>query len=129
MGMNRSREAAERFAERRRRQDEAQRLKDVVPRLSACKIDFVDSREGVTSANVSHTRRIVVARAPAILTVACGDSGCRDGGHDVTEMWLRGLRDGRVEIKGESRCRGTSSGADCERILRFTAFAEYEPDA
>lgn len=120
-------EAAQRFAERRRLEDEAPRLRDAVPRLKACRIEIKDSRAGVTSADITHTRRIVVEHAPALLLIPCGDPSCRDGGHDITAELLRGLRSGQSEIRGEDTCFGHLGTADCGRVLRFTAFAEYCP--
>ena len=125
MTMNRRTEAAERFAERRRQEDEAPRLRDVAPDLTACKVDIEESRGGLTTADVKHTRRIIVERAPALLLVPCGDPSCRDGGHDITSAFLRGLREHRTEIRGEDTCQGHVGTADCGRVLRFTAFAEY----
>jgi hypothetical protein len=125
--MNRRGEAAERFAARRRQEDEAPRLRDVVPRLTACRVEFEERRGGVTTADVSHTRRIVVERAPALLIIPCGDASCRDGGHDISSDFLRGLREGRTVIHGEDTCYGQVGTADCGRILKFTAFAEYTP--
>lgn len=123
--MNRRTEAAERFAERRRLEDEAPRLHDVAPELSACKIEFEERRSGLTSTDVKHTRRIVVERAPALLLIPCGDPSCRDGGHDLTAMFLRGLRERRAVIEGEDTCFGHVGTADCGRVLRFTAHAEF----
>ncbi len=124
--MNRSREAAERFAERRRREDEAPRLRDVVPTLTSCRIEVDEARAGVTGAEVSHTRRVVVAHAPALFIVPCSDGSCRDGGHDITHDVLRGLRESRAEISGQDACYGHVGNADCGRVLRFTAFADYQ---
>jgi hypothetical protein len=127
--MNRSREAAERFAERRRREDEAPRLRHVVPRLVACRLEIEETRAGVTSAEIAHTRRVVVEHAPALFVIPCGDPSCRDGGHDITSDLMRGLREGKAETRGEDRCFGHTGMADCGRILRFKAFAEYRPAA
>jgi hypothetical protein len=123
--MNRSREAAERFAERRRREDEAPRLRDVIPRLTACKLIIEEGRAGVTCVEVAHTRRIVVDVAPALFMIPCGDSSCRDGGHDISNDIMRGLREGRTEITGQDTCYGHTRTAECGRILKFTCIAEY----
>jgi len=125
--VNRGREAAERFAERRRREDEAPRLREVVPRLVVCKIDFEEGREGSVTPEVSHTRRVVVDVAPALFLVPCGNPACRDGGHDITQSMLRGLRDGMQEIRGEDACYGSTGTANCGRVLKFKATAEYRP--
>ncbi|MCA9588304.1 MAG: hypothetical protein KC657_23440 [Myxococcales bacterium] len=125
--MNRRGEAAERFAERRRREDEAPRLLEVAPDLVSCKIEIEERRAGVTGADVSHTRRVVVEHAPALFLVACGDPACRDGGHDITGDILRGLREHRAEIRGEDTCFGSTGSAECGRVIGYAAFAEYKP--
>jgi hypothetical protein len=79
----------------------------------------------VTGADVKHTRRLVVERAPALFLIPCGDPSCREGGYDISSVLLRGLRDGRTEIRGEDTCHGNVGTADCGRVLRFAAFAEY----
>lgn len=123
--MNRRGEAAERFAERRRREDEAPRLRDVIPDLLDCRIDIAEGRGDATSVDVSHTRRLVVARAPALFVIPCSDPSCRNGGHDVTFELLRGLRERRVEVRGEDACNGDVGAVHCGRVLRFTAHAQY----
>jgi hypothetical protein len=125
--VNRRGEAAERFAERRRREDEAPRLRDVVPNLITCRIDIAERRADVTSVEVSHTRHLVVERAPALLVIPCSDASCRDGGHDISSVLLRGLRERRVEIRGEDSCHGSIGPAHCGRVLTFTALAQYRP--
>jgi hypothetical protein len=123
--VSRGRDAAERYAERKRREDEAPRLRDVVPRLTACRLELEEGRAGFVTPEVAHTRRIVVAHAPALFVIPCGEPSCRDGGHDVSMDLLRGLREGRGEIRGEDTCYGHTGTADCGRVLRFAAFVEY----
>ena len=123
--MNRRGEAAERFAERRRREDEAPRLRDVVPDLVSCRIDIAERRADVTSVEVSHTRHLVVDRAPALFVIPCSDPSCRDGGHDISNVLLRGLRERKTDIRGEDSCHGDIGPIRCERILTFTASAGY----
>jgi hypothetical protein len=124
MGRN-GRDAAARFAERRRLEDEAPRLRDVVPKLTVLRIEIAEGREESTTAEVAHTRRVVVAVAPALFLIPCGDASCRDGGHDVTNELLRGLREGKAEIRGQDTCYGHMGTATCGRVLRYAAFAEY----
>ncbi|HEY8075390.1 MAG TPA: hypothetical protein VIF62_14800, partial [Labilithrix sp.] len=103
--MNRNgRDAAARFAERRRLEAEAPRLQTVAPQLTALRIDIAEGREKATTAEISHTRRIVVAVAPALFWFPCGDASCKDGGHDVTNELLHGLRANKTEIHGEDTC-------------------------
>ncbi len=124
--MKRRGEAAERFAERRRQEDEAPRLRDLVPGLLTCRIDIAERRADVTSADVSHTRHLVVARAPAMLVIPCSDPACKEGGHDLGSALLRGLRERRTEIRGEDSCNGDIGNVHCGRVLTFVATAEYE---
>jgi hypothetical protein len=124
MGGN-GRDAAARFAERRRVEEEAQRLRDVVPRLESCRIEIAEGRNDATSGEVSHTRIVVVAVAPALFLFPCGDPSCRDGGHDVTREILAGLCAGKTEVKGEDACYGRVGTADCGRILRYRVVAGY----
>jgi hypothetical protein len=119
----------ERFAARRRQEDDAPRLHDVVPTLTSCRIVIEQGRPDSTTADVTHTRRIVVEHAPALLIVPCSDSSCREGGHDISAQLLRGLREGRTEVKGEDVCHGHVGTATCGRVLRFTAHAEYRKPA
>jgi hypothetical protein len=61
----RSREAHLRFAERRRREDEARRLHDEVPQLRTLKLEVEEHRREATIAETSScpatTRRVVMA--------------------------------------------------------------------
>jgi hypothetical protein len=127
--MNRRGEAAERFAERRRREDEAPRLRDVVPELLSCKIIVEERRAESTGADVSHTRHLVVAHAPALLVIPCSDQSCKEGGYDVSSVLLRGLRERKTEIRGDDTCHGSVGTAHCGRILNFVAYAEYTKPA
>jgi len=124
--MSNGRGAAARFAERRRLEDEAPRLREIAPTLVGLRMDFREGRDDATSADVSHTRRVMVAVAPALFLLPCGNAACRDGGHDLTHDIVRGLRDKKTEILGQDTCYGQTGTAECGRILRFTAHAEYE---
>lgn len=118
-------EAAQRYAERRQREDEAARLHDEVPRLESLKLEISEHRAGSRVAEPSHTRRIVVPRAPALFVIPCGDSACTDGGHDITYPVMRALRAGETRFEGEDACRGQIRSSDCDRVLRFVATATY----
>lgn len=123
--MNRRSGASDRFAARRQQEDEAPRLKDVAPDLTACRIELAEARAGQAIAEVNHVRHLVVERAAALVLVACADPSCRDGGHDITYTLLRGFREREVEIRGESACHGSFGTASCARVLRFVARATY----
>lgn len=118
-------EAAQRFAERRKREDEAPRLRAAVPLLDSLELEFRESRAGVQMADVTHKRRVVVERAPALFELPCQDSSCRDGGHDITQPVMRMLRDGSAHFEGEDVCHGQVGNAECRRVLSFVGNATY----
>ena len=121
----RNRDAANRFAERRRREDEAPRLSTEAPKLDTLRLDLEERRPGVVSAEVSHIRRVVVAHAPAMFEVPCSDPSCQDGGHDLTNGIMRALRNGDEKFEGEDTCLGQVGNASCERVLRYVGTATY----
>jgi len=114
-----------RFAERRRREDEAPRLHEEVPALVSLQLD-VEDRAGVFGGS-SHTRRIVVERAPALFLVPCGDPRCGGDEHDLTSDVMRALRYRETSFQGEDECRGSLGLGACSRILKFNAVATYQP--
>jgi hypothetical protein len=120
-------EAASRFEERRKREDQAPRLHDEVPRLQSLRIQLDEYRQDGGSPLVSHTRHIVVERAPALFRFPCGERDCVDGGYDVTRAMLRVLATGSELIQGEQHCDGLRNGTTCRHKLRYTAHASYAP--
>jgi hypothetical protein len=118
-------EAAQRFAERRKREDEAPRLRATIPLLESLELEFRESRAGVQMADVTHKRRVVVERAPALFELTCQDSACKDGGHDITPDVMRALRSGVEHFEGEDMCRGQVGAAECRRVLSFVGTATY----
>jgi hypothetical protein len=118
-------EAADRFAERRRREDEAPRLCDVVPRLDSLRLELRETRGGTALSGMAHVRPVVVERAPALFELPCQDASCRDGGHDLTWTILAALKDGLERFEGEDSCRGQIGSAECRRVLQFVAIATY----
>jgi len=125
MMMGRSREASLRFAERRRREDEAQRLTVEIPRLRALKLEIEEHRGSSALAESKHVRHVVVARAPALFVLSCGDPDCRDGGYDLTESLMSKLREGTLEFVVEHECRGDVRGAPCNRLVRVRGAPSY----
>lgn len=123
----RNRDAANRFAERRKREDESPRLVAEVPNLESLRLEFEERRPGVISAEVSHIRRVVVEHAPALFEVPCSDPSCTDGGHDLTNGIMRFLRRGEEKFEGEDTCLGQIGNTSCERILRYIGTATYRP--
>ena len=121
----RNQEAARRFAERRQREDEAPRLADAFPKLESLGIKVLEGNPGISNPEGAHTRRVVVATAPALFVLPCGDSKCQDGGHELTAELLSALRSNKLQFEGEDSCRGTTGSAECRRVLRYVATASY----
>ena len=121
----RSREAHLRFAERRRREDEARRLHDEVPDLRTLKLEVEEHRREATIAETRHVRHIIVDRAPALFELPCNDPACRDGGHDMTEAMTQRLRGHSTDFVLEDVCMGDVRGAPCGRVIRVLVTATY----
>lgn len=122
----RQREKAERFAERRQRENDAPRLIATFPRLEGLRFKISEHRAGSTLAESVHTRPIVVASAPALFVFPCQDTSCEDGGHDLTHEICAALRAGKEEFSGEQPCRGRVGSGNCERTLKYVATATYD---
>jgi hypothetical protein len=120
-------EAAERTAERRRREDEAPRLREEVPKLATLVLEIQEHRAGTIVLESTHIRRIPVEHAPALFELPCQDSFCKNGGHDVTQAVLRALQSGATSFQGEHACSGQTGAAECQRVLRYVATATYKP--
>ena len=117
-------EAAQRYAERLQREQDAPRLRDRVPSLVTLRLEITDGRN-VTSADTKHTRIIVVDTAPALFSLMCGDPSCRGGGHDVTIAVLDGLRSGETRFEVKDLCYGSIGTAECGRMMRVDVTASY----
>ena len=126
MNFRRGRAAAERTLERRRREDEAARLAAVCPDLESLRLEVSERRGEIGIAEASHIRRVVVEHAPALFLIPCGESSCREGGHDITRAVLRGLEQKQTKYEGEDPCSGQTGTAPCARTLVFTAYATYK---
>ena len=118
-------EAARRADERRQREDEARRLKDEVPQLATLRLEIEESSSDSGMNTVRHTRHIVVDHAPALFEIVCGDTSCRDGGHDLTWEIMRELRALSGEFEGEDVCAGQVGNGECGRVLHYVAHATY----
>jgi hypothetical protein len=122
--------AAQRAAERRAREDSAPRLAAEVPDLRSLRFEIEERSGSMAVMQPRYIRRIVVPHAPALFLVPCGDSNCTDGGHDVTGAVIQALRSHRARFTGDEGCRGSlGSGAACNRVLHYDAFAEYTQTA
>jgi hypothetical protein len=121
-------EAAERALDRREREDRAPRLLATVPRLQALDLVLSESRSQSKSVDTRYVRRVVVASAPALFDITCGDASCRDGGHEVTYHVLRQLQQGSTRFDGQDTCSGSVGPATCGRVLHYAASATFTPN-
>ena len=114
--------AAQRFAGRRQREDEAPKLLAEVPDLLSLEMQ-IEERSGV--GGTKHLRRVLVDRAPALFLVPCGDPRCIDGEHDLTMEIMHALRGHQGTFSGHDDCRGAIGSSPCLRVLHFDGKAEY----
>jgi len=119
-------EAAERQAERRRKEDEAPRLATLVPNLEKLRIEVLERSSSIVRPEHTHVRHVVVASAPALFVIPCHDTQCKDGGHDLTAEILAHLGRKRERFEGEDACNGTVGTAPCSRVLGYIAEATYQ---
>jgi hypothetical protein len=117
--------AALRFAERRQREDEAPRLCNSIPRLTKLCFAIEERSDASRASGPKHVRHIVVANAPALFFVPCGDPRCVDGGHDVTGPIMQALLAGQTTFQGQDTCFGLLGPSQCARVLHYDATAEY----
>ena len=118
-------EAALRATERRKREDDAPRLKEEVPHLEKLKLEIEEHRGDGAISGTRYTRHIVVDHAPALFEIPCGESDCEDGGHDLTPEIMRALRSSSREFSGDDACNGRLGSGYCRRVLVYQAIAEY----
>lgn len=114
-----------RSAERRQREDAAPRIRELVPKLQSLRLEIDERTAASGVAASSHIRRIVVESAPAMFLIGCGESACRDGGHDITAPVMRALRNGQTRFEGEDACRGSLGNGLCGRTLHFVGVAVF----
>jgi hypothetical protein len=127
--MRRSSEAYRRSLERRRKEDEARRLRDVLPALAELEFELCEERLGMPGHEVHHKRVIVVSRAPALFEFPCSDRSCDGGGHDITAEVLGHLTKGELRFVETHRCEGKSRDSSCEYVLRLEAKAVFSTTA
>jgi hypothetical protein len=121
----RSTEAAQRAADRRRREDESARLATEVPRLESLRLEIEERRAGGVLTGGTHIRRIVVESAPALFVIPCGDRACKEGGHDITRRVMAALHEGKDSFGGDDTCSGQLGPARCDSILHYKGVATY----
>jgi hypothetical protein len=124
MNHRRNSPAALRFADRRRREDEAPKLRDEVQGLTGLRLEIEDC-SGVTASK--HVRRVMVDSAPALFLVPCVDPRCTDGEHDLTHAVMQALRSHKTSFQGTDECHGSLGPSPCPRVVRFEGIAEYGP--
>jgi hypothetical protein len=115
------------FDERRKREDEAPRLRETVPNLASLQLEIED-RSGVAG-GIAYTRRVVLDAAPALFLLRCGEPRCADGEHDLTASIMRALRSQETAFHGEDACTGSIGPSLCPRVLRFKGTATYRTSA
>ncbi|HEY1957307.1 MAG TPA: hypothetical protein VGH28_16925 [Polyangiaceae bacterium] len=120
-------EASERFAERRRLEEAAPRLKERAPDVASLKLEVEEAHDTAGLSGSKHVRHIVVDRAPALFAIPCGDPSCQGGGYDVTSTIMRGLADHSERFEAHDHCNGSVGTASCRRTLHVTAIATYAP--
>lgn len=125
--MSRRMKLTEDVTERRRREDESQRLRTVVPRLVSLRLELSESRGDRGQIEFSHVKRIAVEHAPSVFAIPCGEPRCKHGSYDLTEPLLAALRRGQVRVEVTDTCTGDVGTAQCGRVLRCIAVAEYAP--
>ena len=125
MTNSRSREAAQRFADRRKREDDAPRLAAEVPSLATLRLSVEERRATVTSAESKHLRHVIVDRAPALFIIPCGDPACDGGGYDLTNPIMRELRGRRTEFAVDDECFGNVGTSRCGRMVHAVGTATY----
>jgi hypothetical protein len=121
----RSWEGKQIVAERWARADEAPRLSAEVPTLRSLRLALSEWRAGSEIPGTAHSKLFVMQSAPALFFVPCGDSRCKDGGHDVTHEIMSALRARQTTLEGEDACRGGVGDGECTRVLRYTVTATY----
>lgn len=120
--------AAQRFAERRLREDEAPRLSAAVPDLVSLSLAIEDCSESSFS-QPKHVRRVVVENAPALFVIGCSDPNCQEGGHDVTHPIMQALTRRQTAFHGEDKCYGILGSSQCTRVLHYEARADYASES
>ena len=95
--------------------------------LTALWFEVRERRSGAPVNEASYIRRIMVPHAPALFLIPCGDSSCRDGGHDITSAVLIALRSGQDRFEGQDFCSGYAGSAPCQRELTYVGHCTRSP--
>jgi hypothetical protein len=122
---SRNSEAAQRFAERRRREDAAPRLREIVPALATLRLEIDERRGTASTGDPKHVRLVVVDSAPAMFQVPCGDHTCREGGHDMTDAVLKALKAREARVELDDTCQGMVGTVPCAAVMHLVLTATY----
>ena len=112
--------------DRWKREDDAPRLRQEVPKLESLRMNLEEFSGGHRVVGTSRIQHVVVAQASTRFEIACGDSKCEDGGHDLTREALSQLRASREAFGGSSVCNGRVGERACERTLEYSFLAKYQ---
>jgi hypothetical protein len=119
---SKSQAAARRSQERRKVEDDAPRLAAEIPALRTARIQVV---EHVPTGSNRYVKHVVVARAPALFILSCGDPSCQEGGYDITRTLMNAFRRQLASCEGTDTCCGMSGSAQCGRSITYQLSAEY----
>lgn len=111
--------------ERWKQENDAPRLRSRVADLKSLRLELSERGPSGITPGTRHTLHIVVARAAALFRIPCSDPECEGGGHDITEVVLRGLLARVDTTTGDDVCGGRVGTIQCGRRLRYLSFAGY----
>jgi hypothetical protein len=100
-------------------------LKAEVPKLVELRLELEERQGEGTIVAARHTRHIPVANAPALFEIQCSDSGCKDGGHDLSWPILQALKASTATFSGDDTCGGQVGASNCRRVLHYVVHAKY----
>jgi len=123
--MRRDPEAMQRAADRRDRENQAERLLLRIPNLKSLSFRIAERATDRSGMEVVYTKYIMVDRAPALFDIPCCERTCRGGGHDLTSEILQALKKGKTTFEGTDRCCGSIRDNGCPFELHFVAEATY----
>ena len=112
--------------ERWDRENAAPRLKELVPGLKSLKLSLVEQRATRDIGGTRRTQHVIVETASTRFEVACGESGCTGGGHDLTSTASAQLRQRQRTFGGTSTSQGYVKDRPCDRQLEYSFVAEYD---
>ena len=94
-------EAAQRFADRRQREDSAPRLSAAVPHLESLRLEVQESRSGIANSEAAHIRHIVV-RSPSPVVCPATTRSARRRATTHPSSFTAALA--RETLRGEDPC-------------------------